>query len=450
MQTCQHGPQRPARLLPALALLARRERGATAIAFGVMATALMGFAGLATEGGSWYLMRREAQTAADTAAQAGAIAALFNRDPIAAARETSARNRFAHAVHQTTVTVNHPPSAGPNAGNPSAVETIIERQVPLQLAALFLGGPATIRTRAVAMALPITGGAACILALGAAGGQLTQEYDLEAGGNAAVNAPGCSLASNTSIRQLGSSSIRAFTMSAVGTVTISNPNNVVLQRPAASFQPPIADPFAPGVPGTGIPLPAQNGTCNHTNYGVNTNQSATMTAGRYCGGITLKGTVTMTPGVYVIQNGNLDVSAQAKICCPSCSPGNGVTFVFTGNPGTVGGPKINGSAEIDLIGGADVYRGILMYQDPRAAAGNDVRLNGGAGITTQGLFYFPSADLKINGNFGGVNSTCKAFIAESIDLVGTTTQTITVSGCAALGLDPENDLPQIRIVRLVE
>jgi hypothetical protein len=450
MQTRWHGPRRPGRLLPALAALARRDRGTTAIAFGVMATALMGFAGLATEGGAWYLIRREAQTAADTAAQAGAIAASFNRDSVAAARETSARNRFAHAVNATTVTVNRPPTAGPNAGNPRAVETIVERQVPLQLAALFLGGPATIRTRAVATALPITGGAACILALGAAGGQLTQENDLEAGGNATVNAPNCSLASNTSIRQFGSSSINAFTMSAVGTVTISKPENVVLQRPAASFQPPIADPFAPDVPNTGIPLPAQSGTCSHTNYSVNANQSATMSAGRYCGGVTLKGTVTMTPGVYVIQNGSLDVNAQAKINCPSCSPGNGVTFVFTGNPGTVGGPKINGGATINLIGGAGIYRGILMYQDPRAAAGNDVTLNGGAGITTQGLFYFPSADLKINGNFGGVNSTCKAFIAESISLVGTTTQTITVGGCSALGLDPGNDLPQIRIVRLVE
>jgi hypothetical protein len=116
----------------------------------------------------------------------------------------------------------------------------------------------------------------------------------------------------------------------------------------------------------------------------------------------------------------------------------------------IGGPKINGGATINLIGGSGPYRGILMYQDPRAAAGNDVTLNGGAGITTHGLFYFPSADLKINGNFGGVNSTCKAFIGESISLIGTTTQTITVSGCGALGLDPANDLPQIRIVRLVE
>jgi hypothetical protein len=440
----------PARPIARLAALARREHGTTAIAFGVMATALVGFAGLATEGGAWYMIRREAQTAADTAAQAGAIAAAFNRDAVVAARETSGRNRFTNAADATTVTVNRPPSSGPNAGNTRAVEVIVQRQVPLQLAALFLGGSSTVRTRAVATALTISGGAACVLALGSAGGALTQENDLEAGGNATVNAPNCSLASNTSIRQFGSSAVNAFTMSAVGTVSISSPQNVTLQRPAASLQPPIDDPFAPGVPGTGIPLPAQSGTCNHTNYGVNSNQSATMSAGRYCGGVNLKGKVTMTPGVYVIQNGGLDVNAQAHISCPSCSPGNGVTFVFTGNPGTVGGPKINGGATIDLIGGSGIYKGILMYQDSRAAAGNDVTLNGGAGISTQGLFYFPSADLKINGNFGGVNSTCKAFIGESISLLGTTTQTINVGGCAALGLDPGTDLPQIRIVRLVE
>jgi len=326
----------------------------------------------------------------------------------------------------------------------------VERELPLQLASLFLDRRATVRARAVATALTIDSGTACVLALGRAGGALTQESDLKAGGTATVNAPNCSLASNTSIRQFGTASVNAYTMSAVGTIEIGCEENLTLQRPAASFQPPIPDPFAPDVPGTGIPLPEPTGTCTQTNYTVGSNARATMSPGRYCGRVRLAGTVTMTPGVYVIQNGNLEVNAQAKISCPSCSPGQGVTFVFTGNPRMVGGPRINGGATINLIGGSGIYRGILMYQDPRAASGNDVTLNGGAGITTQGLFYFPSADLRINGNFGGVNSTCKAFIAESIDLVGTTTQTINVDGCGALGLDPRNDLPQIRVVRLVE
>jgi hypothetical protein len=433
-----------------LARLFRCRKGATAVTFGAMATVLVGFVGVAVEGGSWYVTRRAAQTAADTAAQAAAVAVAFNRPAAAAALETSARNGFTNGTSGTLVTVNHPPATGAHVGDPNAVEVRVRRTTPLQIAALFMGSNAVIETRAVARAITMGGGSACILALGTAGGSLVQEVDLLLGGNAGVTARACSLASNTSIKQFGNSKITAFTLAAVGTVQIGNPNNVTLERPPSSYQPPIRDPFAPGVPGTGIPLPAQSGTCNHTNYSVNPNQTRNLSPGRYCGGMSLKGTAVLSPGVYVIQNGDLTANAQATITCPSCTPGNGVTFVFTGEANQIGGPKINGGATIDLIGGSAGYPGILMYQDPRAPAGNSVKLNGGANITTRGLFYFPSADLTINGNFGGNNTTCKAFIGESITLTGTTEQTVVVEGCQALGLDPETALPQIRVVRLVE
>jgi hypothetical protein len=434
----------------ALSRLCRRQDGATAITFGMMATVLVGFAGLAVEGGSWYATKRAAQTAADTAAQAGAAALAFDRPAAAAALETSARNGFTHGSDATAVTVTTPPLTGPNAGDASAVEVVVQRQSPLRIAALFLPGDATIAARAVARVMPLGGGSACILALGRQGGTLVQEVDLSVGGNASVTAQSCSLASNTSIRQFGSAEIDAFTLVAVGTVEIGSPHNVTLERPAASYQPPIEDPFAPDVPGTGVPLPAQSGSCDKSNYTVGSNRTEHMAPGRYCGGMDLKGTAILSPGVYVIQNGDMTVNAQADVSCPSCTPGNGVTFVFTGETNQIGGPKINGGASIDLIGGTPQYRGMLMYQDPRAPAGNDVRLNGGADITTSGLFYFPSADLTVNGNFGGTNTTCKAFIGESIVLTGTTQQTVRVDGCAALGLDAETMLPQVRVVRLVE
>ncbi|MFZ1427597.1 MAG: pilus assembly protein TadG-related protein, partial [Geminicoccaceae bacterium] len=42
----------------------RDRRGATSLIFAVSATIFFGFAALATEGGSWYLARRNAQNAA--------------------------------------------------------------------------------------------------------------------------------------------------------------------------------------------------------------------------------------------------------------------------------------------------------------------------------------------------------------------------------------------------
>ena len=82
------------------------------MAFGLSATVVMGFAGLAVEGGSWYETRRAAQTAADTAAFAGATTVAFQGAAITVARETTARNGFTNGVDDTTVTVNNPPTSG--------------------------------------------------------------------------------------------------------------------------------------------------------------------------------------------------------------------------------------------------------------------------------------------------------------------------------------------------
>ncbi|WP_157967202.1 pilus assembly protein TadG-related protein [Elioraea thermophila] len=459
------GGPAPLRLAASLGTAARRlrrdERGTTALLTGALASLLVGFAGLVADGGTWYVARRNAQTAADAAAQAATLALLRGQDVAATARDIAARNGFDPANPDTTVRVRAF-RRDPNPGMEDAVEVIVEREVPMLFGGVIrlfanqaqatTGETVRIAARAVAQAMTLPGGGgACVLALGENGGMVVQENDLQIGGNTRLNAPQCSLASNTSIRQFGNSRVTAYTMVAAGTVSIGNPANVTLSRPAAAFQPPLRDPFAPEVPGTGIPLPPNNQTCTRTNFSTAKSSTAAITPGVYCGGMTLRGTHDFAPGVYYFQNGGLTVQGSANLTCSTCTPGNGVTFVFTGEPNQICGPEnINAQARIDLIGGTPQYPGILMYQDPRAAPGYQFHLNGGANITTRGLFYFPRSDLTINGNFGGETSACKAFIAESITLTGTSTQTIRVDGCGELGVDPAVELPQIRIVRLVE
>jgi hypothetical protein len=53
------------------------RRGATAAFFGVAATVVVGFAGLAIEAGYWYGVRRDAQNAADAAAHAASVRLAF-------------------------------------------------------------------------------------------------------------------------------------------------------------------------------------------------------------------------------------------------------------------------------------------------------------------------------------------------------------------------------------
>lgn len=459
--------------LPAvLRRLRRREDGATAIMTGVMATVLIGFTALATEGGSWYVIKRNAQTAADTAALAGAAEYLAHATGLmtpaqrdvalaamrAAALETSARNGFADGANDTTVTIEwRPPWSASHSGDTRAVGVTIERTTPLQLAALFLGNEnARIRARAVATSIDLINGTNCVMALGAGGGGLVVQ------GTGGVNAAGCSLGSNGSITQAEDTPVVAFTMSARGTVqTSSNPDNVTLTRRATPFQPRIVDSLAPGQI-AGITPPNPNATCQHTSFTVTPDSEratpevpvpppVAMTPGVFCGGIDLHGSVTLSPGVYHIQGGDLRVGATANVS------GTGVTFVFTGaNLSDIGGPDINSGAQVTLVGGGTDpvmgslghYPGILMYQDPRKPVGTTYTLTGGPNITTSGVFYLPSSDLTISGNFGRT-TTCKGFIAGSITLTGAAALRTNLLGCGALGL-AANQMPRIEVVRLVD
>ena len=115
---------------PSLRRLFTDRRGATAVLFGISATVVIGMVGLGTEGGTWYLTKRDAQNAADTAAYAGATRLAFAQGQLAAAlgsaqsqartaaTETSTRNGFTSGQASTTVTPNTPPTSGAMPATP--------------------------------------------------------------------------------------------------------------------------------------------------------------------------------------------------------------------------------------------------------------------------------------------------------------------------------------------
>jgi hypothetical protein len=155
------------------------DRGAAiAIAFAIGAVVFIGMAGIATEVGAWYLTRRQADNAADAAALAGALALAASADPLAAATNLATQNGFSNGG-DVTVTISHPPTTGPYAGNSNAVEVSITKKQPLLISALFLSSEVIVQGRAVALM-----GSLCGLAL---------TGDLVASG---VIAPNCLLASN--------------------------------------------------------------------------------------------------------------------------------------------------------------------------------------------------------------------------------------------------------------
>jgi len=90
---------------------------------------LLGFAGLSVDVGTWYVHKRSVQSAADTAAVAGAVEIMRSGDPALiqmAAQAIAAKNGF-DAGSGGTLTVNHPPTSGPSAGSSDAVEVVVRR-----------------------------------------------------------------------------------------------------------------------------------------------------------------------------------------------------------------------------------------------------------------------------------------------------------------------------------
>ncbi len=480
-----------ARLRSRLACLRRDRRGATAVLFGVSAVVVVGMVGLGTEGGSWYVVQRDAQNAADTAAYAGAVRLSLAQSALGqtlsngqtqardTAADTATRNGFTTGASSTTVTTNTPPTSGSQNGNIAAVQVVITRNRPRLISNLFLTGTQAITVRGVAAT--VSNGSACLLAIPGFGtGTVTGQ--LLAGGSSTVTAASCILASNATISSAieitGSSTVTALSLTSSG--GCSGCASATVTNPIKTYAPPSTNPLA--YLNSKVLPTFNNGNCDRSvftaagvamnipnNGGVNSSIVIPVpAAGDAICGLDISGAgtvVTFNPGTYYFYNSSFRVTSGTVQCrMPTtpptsngapCTGGYGVTFVFTGSPGQIGGPNINGNAVITLSAPSAAhasdpdYAGILFFRDPRATGGNGqgnpaVDINGGANTSLTGGMYFPNSYVKYSGN-SAVNS-CSVLIGGTVEMTGNSG--LTIDQCAALGFG--NLAPQIQIVRLVE
>ena len=438
----------------------RGRRGFTTATFGVASVAILGMAAIGTDIGLWYLSFRNARSAADAAAMAGAAsAAVHESDTVGlqAAHSIATANGFTDGVAGATVTVNIPPVSGAYAGVAGAVEVIVTQVQGRFLSRLVASGDPVVGVRAVAAL--VNAGQACVLALGGSG--------LQIGGNAIVASSACILASNRpgadSIRIFGSASVSAEGLSALGECDGCDSAN--LEIPAIQYAgAPATNPFA--FLNDNFPLPQAPACAAQPNFsGANRTQTyqptipptglaagATLTA--YCSSVTLNANdrLNLEPGIYYFYNAGLRVNG-GNLTCTNCVPGtSGVSIVFTGDPATIGTVRMDGNGTISLVAGPQYnteYSGILFYRDIRATAnlGNyQTIINGGSNTRLSGGMYFPSSDVTYNGNMATGPNPCTALVGQSISLSGNSSTSIDNSGCETYG----TPLSQTRLVRLVE
>ena len=410
-----------------LGALARNRRGAASLVFTVGAITVIGLAGLATEGGTWYLEKRHGQNTADAAAIAGVMALAAGGNSSAA--QTSGTRVATLNGYTTGVTINNPPASGTYAGNANAVEAIVSASPTRLFSALFSSTAMTISERAVAL-LDNNGGNACALSL--SGG-------LSFNGNTTISAPGCVIASNnkdatSSISCGNSSSVNVGGLVASGGINSCSGTQ-------SAFQPPTPDPFTAA---QGVTLPPAGATCHTGNFPG----SGTVTGWDWvgsghqlvCSDITVNGgaTVDLAPGTYVLENASLTVTSGSLICS-TCTSANGVTIILTATAlNKFGSISINGNTTVTLHAppvsdfSSPAFDGVLFYMDKANTNtnGNPVVINGGANITLVGGMYFPSVPVKYSGNTSG-QSTCTELVGLSLTFTGNSN--LSLSGCAADG-----------------
>ena len=143
------------------------ESGQSLVLVACALVVLIGILGLAVDMGYLRYVKRELQTAADTAAYAGAMDITYGT-VTTAGKAAASENGFADGVNGVTVTINNPPQNGPYAGSgfPTYVEAIItQTTVPTFFSKIFGISNVTLSASSVA-----AGGLNCIYALDTAAG----------------------------------------------------------------------------------------------------------------------------------------------------------------------------------------------------------------------------------------------------------------------------------------
>jgi hypothetical protein len=397
------------------------KSGAAAVVAAIVFPIVIGGLGLGAETGYWYLSQRKLQHAADVSAHAAGVrlrAGDGTTQINAAALNIATASGLSGSVG--SIVVNAPPLSGAKAGEADSVEVILTEVHPRLFSSVFSSQPVTIKGRAVASI--VANAKACVLALSpTASGAITVS------GSANVVLAGCDVASNSNasdsfLMSGAAASLSAGCVDAVGGA-VANSKLTLTQCPAVkALAPAVRDPYA------AVTEPSAIGPCHDNKVGASQasttltptdNQPSGIKSMRFCNGLNAKGTVTFSPGLYIIENGNFSIGGRSQIT------GAGVTFYFV-NGGTL---KLAGNASLTLSAPTDGPLSGILYFGSRTSAGANPKITGTSASTLRGAIYMPASDIAFAGNSSTTNG-CTQVIARTVTFTGSSSLG---SSCAGSG-----------------
>jgi len=376
-----------------LGRFARDKRGTIAVIFGIALIPALGFAGAAID----YTRATQARGKLQAAADAAAIAALTMKASSISQRETNGT-----AVFQANQPAGVTSSVTVSASNK---EVTVTASSSIRTSALQVVRIPNIKISSLAKAVRTKEGPPpCVLTL-----SKSASPSIDISGSAQFVGKNCVMHANSSANGAlsvgGSSTVKADGYCAVGTVVSSYSLSPAPENNCDEMEDPYAKLLAPS------DIACKQST---TSVSVQPNQNKTLQPGVYCGGLELKGDVTLKPGLYVIKDGPLGLNSQGTIT------GVGVTFYLIG---TNAGFDITAGAKLELTPMTDGdYRGLLIVQDRNSNSGGTSKLNGNSGTLFKGAIYAPTQLVRMNGTgtFGQA-SPFMPLIADRVIITGNAT-----------------------------
>ena len=366
--------------------LAAGASGQAMVLFCVAMVALVGMIAVVADFSFMQDQRNLVQTAADSAAMAGAQELNYG-DAVAAGEADAATNGYTNGQNGVTVAINNPPTMGPNSSNTAYVEAIVTMPEPTYFLRVLGVSSISVSARGVAYE---GNGPNCIYVLDPAASSA-----MSATGNVTIQS-GCGLLVDSSasngLAVNGNVTITAPTIGVVGNYTSSG--NV-------SFTPtPKTGVIAASDPLAYVAEPAA-GSCAHNSFSLSGNTGTSgspyqLYAGTYCGGISVTGNswLNFNPGTYVLAGGGMAIKGN------SVMTGAGVTFYNTTGTGGYGAITLNGNSTVNFSAPTSgSLAGILFFQDrsiPSSAAGSTI--TGNSSSTFNGAIYFATTAVTYNGN----------------------------------------------------
>ena len=373
---------------------------------------LIGGVGLAVDTAHWIVLKRQLQAVADSAAMSGSFTALKGGDIDYAVDEDATRNRGNIERMQTRATL----SPEGRTGDPYAVAVTVSAPAGLTFASMFMSKALVVSASATATMIETQD--FCAFAL-----ESSDETGISIDPDSKIESD-CGIATNSSaadaVRGDASSQFAARKLLAVGGIVGTSagtggrvkPYSLNQNDPGASITP-------PDIPSTGCP-----------NMTVNPGSTEVELQPGCFGNLVLNGKVRLNPGSYVLNRGNVVFGPKAEVICDGC------TVFLTSqdadtSPSSIGRAKLDPAANVQMSAPSDgPYNGLLMVQDRRALPeekGEENIIAGNASSKLDGILYFPSQTLRLDGS-ASPDMKCARLIGRKLILKG---HILIAQGCTA-------------------